>query len=100
MPDSRFRTVVVECPPRRVPVTGELSQAAAALLEGEEKYRTLFEASLDAILLETLAGRVLDCNGAACTLYGYAREELIGLQARDLVPEEVARALPAMIPQL
>jgi PAS domain S-box-containing protein len=35
---------------------------------------------------------VLDANTAACTLYGYSREEMLGKSARDLRPiEEVTR---------
>ena len=40
-----------------------------ALAESEEKYRILFEASFDGVFLETLDGRILDCNGAACEIY-------------------------------
>ncbi len=68
-----------------------------ALRESEEKYRALFDASTDAIFLETLEGRVLDCNAAACAMYGYTREELIGLTVADLVPEEIAATLPDVI---
>lgn len=74
-------------------MTADLSPAAIALRESEEKYRTLFEASLDAILLETLDGRILECNDAACALYGYSREELLNLRVTDLVPAEVVAAL-------
>ena len=35
---------------------------------------------------------VLDANIAACTLYGYSREEMVGKSARELRPvEEIAR---------
>jgi PAS domain S-box-containing protein len=67
--------------------------AARVLRESEEKYRALFEASTDAIFLETLDGRLLDCNGTACTMYGYTREEMIGLTVADLVPEDIAATL-------
>lgn len=67
------------------------------LAEREAKYRTLFETSTDAIFLETLEGRVLDCNESACKMYGYRRDELIGLNAADLVPLEVAETIPDII---
>jgi len=64
-------------------------QAEIALRESEEKYRALVEASSDAIFLESLEGRVLDCNSSACKMFGYSKEELVGLAVADLVPEEV-----------
>jgi len=67
-----------------------------ALRESEAKYRTLFEASTDAIFLEDLEGRILDCNTAACEMSGYTRDELIGLTVEALVPEDVAAMLPAL----
>jgi PAS domain S-box-containing protein len=73
--------------------------AARVLRESEEKYRALFEASTDAIFLETLEGRLLDCNATACKMYGYQREELVGMTAADLVPEDMAATLPDMSAQ-
>jgi PAS domain S-box-containing protein len=69
-------------------------QAVEALLDSEVKYRTLFEASNDAILVETEDGMVLDCNHSACELFGYSKEELVGLFLRDLVPAEILESLP------
>ncbi|MHC4606482.1 MAG: PAS domain-containing protein, partial [Planctomycetota bacterium] len=69
-----------------------------ALGAGELKYRALFDASTDAVFLETLEGRVLDCNDAACRMYGYAaKEKMVGLHVRDLVPDETAETLPEII---
>lgn len=63
----------------------------------EEKYRLLFEASIDAVLLETVEGRILECNAAACDMYGYSRDELLGLTVADLVPPHVVAMLPEVI---
>ena len=81
----------------RVRVESQRDATLEALQVSEEKYRALFEASTDAIFLETLDGRVLDCNATACNTYGYTQEELVGLTVADLVPEEVARTLPGII---
>jgi PAS domain S-box-containing protein len=70
-----------------------------ALRAGEARYRTLFNASTDAVFLETLEGRILDCNDAACEMYGYSREELLTLTVADLVPPEIASKLPGIIDQ-
>jgi PAS domain S-box-containing protein len=75
----------------------ERKQAEETLRESEEKYRALFEASIGAIFVETLDGRVLDCNASACKMYGYAKEELIGLTVADLVPEEITPALADIV---
>ncbi|RLF53884.1 MAG: hypothetical protein DRN37_11005, partial [Thermoplasmata archaeon] len=54
-------------------------RAEAALAEREEWYRSLFEGSLDAIVITTEDGRILDANAAWCRLFGYKKEELSGL---------------------
>jgi PAS domain S-box-containing protein len=54
-------------------------KAEAAMLESEEKYRSLFDQAMDVILLVADdTGRILDCNQAVTTEWGYDREELIG----------------------
>jgi PAS domain S-box-containing protein len=45
-------------------------QAEEALRGSEEKYRTLFETSTDAIFVETMDGRILDCNQRASVCMG------------------------------
>ncbi|HSD57847.1 MAG TPA: PAS domain S-box protein, partial [Methanotrichaceae archaeon] len=59
---------------------GELLQTQTALLDSEEKYRTLFEHSLDAIILTDPrgGGRIISANPAACQMLGWSEEELIG----------------------
>lgn len=68
-----------------------------ALRESEAKHRTLLEASPDAVFLETLEGKILDCNDRACQMYGYSREDMLRLGVADIVPGDVARPLPEMI---
>ncbi|NBD34994.1 MAG: PAS domain S-box protein [Chloroflexi bacterium] len=73
-------------------------QRAEETLRGNEaRYRALFEASADAIFLESLEGKVLDCNQQASELFGVPKGELIGLTVADLVPEEIAATLPSVI---
>jgi len=58
-----------------------------------ELYRRLLESSTMPLWIfdvESLC--LLDANAAACTLYGYSREEMVGRSAKELRPaEEVAR---------
>jgi PAS domain S-box-containing protein len=56
-----------------------------------------YEDSPEAVLLETLGGRVLDCNLAALNIFGYTREEVPGLTVFDLVPIEIAKRIPDFI---
>ena len=64
----------------------ERKEAEAALLESFGRFRTLFEASPDAVMLIDPQGdwSILDCNTAACEMNGYTREELIG-QSIDIL---------------
>jgi PAS domain S-box-containing protein len=70
--------------------------ALEALRESEAKYRSLFEAISTAIIvMEKGSGVILDVNGAAEKLYGYARQQLIGKTIMDLSaePDETRRAI-------
>lgn len=68
---------------------GALDRARAEenLRQSQQRFHHLFENSPDAILVEDLAGRILDVNASACALHELTREELIGRNAvEDLVP--------------
>ncbi|MCX6906532.1 MAG: PAS domain S-box protein, partial [Verrucomicrobia bacterium] len=54
-------------------------EAEEALLESEDRYRSLFATSLDAVLLGTVDGRILAANTAACRMFGLTEEELISV---------------------
>jgi PAS domain S-box-containing protein len=59
-----------------------------ALREKEEKYRLLFSAEMDAIIMvdaDTL--RIIDANDSASSLYGYSKEEILKLTGPDLSAE-------------
>ena len=60
----------------------EKRQAAEALRESEEKFRTLFEDSKDAIYITKKNGRFVDCNNSFLNLFGYSREEAMEINAR------------------
>ena len=55
------------------------------LREADSPYRAVFEAARDAMIVYTPDGVVVEVNAAACATYGYAREEMIGLDARQAV---------------
>ena len=62
----------------------ELVETEQALRESEEKYRTLFEQSVDAISLAAPDGRIMEANEAWFNLFGYTKEDLATINARDM----------------
>ena len=56
-----------------------------ALRDSEEQFRTVFDATTDAILIYDVEGTITYANTAACKMYGYTREELVGLSANKLI---------------
>ncbi|MCZ7651790.1 MAG: PAS domain S-box protein [Thermoanaerobaculia bacterium] len=67
-------------------------RAEAALRASEERYRSLFEESRDAIYISTPSGELLDLNPAGLHLFGFAsREEALAAPARTLYWDAAAR---------
>lgn len=73
--------------------------AELAIINSEQRYHALFELGSQAVFYETLEGEILDCNQRACQLFGYAKEELIGMHVKDLIPPEIAAQLDEVITQ-
>ncbi|MBN1564436.1 MAG: PAS domain S-box protein [Anaerolineae bacterium] len=64
----------------------ERKQAEDALKISEEQYRRIFESVTDALLVADVAeATFVEVNPAACRIYGYTRDEMIGMNARDLI---------------
>lgn len=71
-------------------------QSEVGLAESEKRYRSVYEAARDAIvMLDRNDGSVLDCNMAARRLYGYTTEEMHKLTIRDL-SDEPERSIEAI----
>jgi PAS domain S-box-containing protein len=62
----------------------ERRRAEEALWESEQKYRTLFEESRDAIYIASREGKCVEGNKAWLELFGYTKEELVDLRAQAL----------------
>ena len=62
--------------------------AGKALLESEAKYRDLFENASDAVFVLDSELRYVDVNRRGLELLGYTREELLGRQPFDFIPEQ------------
>ena len=64
------------------------------LQERESQFRSVFNGVNDAILVETIEGKVLDVNARACEMFGWTYEEFLTKTIKDMVPPE-NRALSA-----
>ena len=54
------------------------------LRKSEERYRTLFEDSRDAIYLNNQEGELIDFNLSTLALFGYSREEMLGIKTKTV----------------
>ncbi|WP_319507137.1 PAS domain S-box protein [uncultured Methanolobus sp.] len=63
----------------------EQKQIEERIKESEEKYRSLFEQSNDAIFLNQVDGQIVDVNEKACEMFGYIREEFQKMNVVDLL---------------
>lgn len=70
----------------------ERERVEDALREHEERYRSLFNNSIDGILLATSGGDVLEANPAACRILGMTEEEVCGRSRQDIVDMTDQRA--------
>ncbi len=66
-------------------------KAEQALREGEQRYRTLFEESIDGVYSVLRDGEIADANPSFSEIFGYTREELIGKDIRDLFVDPADR---------
>ncbi|HWZ17974.1 MAG TPA: PAS domain S-box protein, partial [Ktedonobacteraceae bacterium] len=73
----------------------ERVQAEELLREREEQYRSIFEATNDAVFIMDLDdGHIVEANPAACSMYGYSYEEFIGLPPSAVIHPD---RLPGLI---
>ncbi len=69
------------------------SEIEAALSPGEAQYRQFFAALPDALLMyDVESGRLVEVNESACQLYGYTRQELLGLSLADILAQPIETA--------
>ncbi|PYV90514.1 MAG: hypothetical protein DMG05_10180 [Acidobacteria bacterium] len=63
-----------------------------ALKESDERYRWLFEDSTDAFYVSSREGKIIDANSSMMELFGYCKEEIIGLDSLRLYAEPEQRS--------
>ncbi len=75
----------------------ECQQAEGALLASEARYTALLENAADAILVAGRDRQFIEANARASEMFGYTRDEFVGLPAAAVVAEhEAARQAQAM----
>jgi two-component system cell cycle sensor histidine kinase/response regulator CckA len=62
-----------------------LEAAEAAVRESEAQYRSIFNSALDAVLVSTFDGRIIDANPQASSMFGYSSKEFLDMSVRDLI---------------
>src|SRR5260370_649376 len=65
------------------------------LAESGAKYRGLLEGAPDAMVLVIPGGEIVLLNVQAEKQFGYSRDELVGQQVRNIIPEGFAERLVA-----
>ena len=71
----------------------ERRKAEDQLRVSEERYRRMFDLDPDALLVvDSETDRILDANDAAISMYGFSRQELLGLSIADLSAAPEARS--------
>jgi PAS domain S-box-containing protein len=63
----------------------ESRQSQRRLAESEARYRGIFDAANDALLLYDMDGHIVDANPRACEMFGHSRDALLSMHGRALV---------------
>lgn len=71
----------------------ELERADTAAGQFDQCYRELFGESKDVIYVSSRDGAILDFNRAGLELFGYSREEMIGMDIADLYDDPAEREI-------
>ena len=75
----------------------ERKKAEDALRESEATARALINAPTDSVILMDEKGIILALNETAALRFGNRSDELVGLRADDLLPEDVARSRRSLV---
>jgi PAS domain S-box-containing protein len=76
------------------PMRGEDGRVRGILVHGvdvsgrvaaERRYKTIFDATRDGLIINAADGRMIEANPAACRMHGYAYEEFMKVDVRTIV---------------
>lgn len=71
-----------------------LGKSEARLVASEQQYRSLLEFAPDAIVIVDTRGAIVIVNSQAEKMFGYTREELLGMKVEALMPERFRERHP------
>ena len=101
--DFLFKPIVPEILQSKVAVFVELCHSeqllrrqAETLARAEQKFRAVLEAAPDAMVITSEDGTIHLANSRTDFLFGYPREQLIGLSITSLIPEWTAPVFPSI----
>jgi len=69
----------------------EIKRANDAVRESEERFRQLYEAAFEGLAIHE-SGRILEVNEAMAAMFGYARDEMVGMSPMDLIAPDSSGA--------
>lgn len=72
----------------------ERIQSQILLKESERRFRMIVENVNDGFYIHDFQGRILDCNENSCRMLGYAREELLGTNLKNIDSPENTALMP------
>jgi PAS domain S-box-containing protein len=101
--EVRLKPVVIDGRPHILAFSREITaqkQALEALRASEEQHRSIFNASVDGLLLKNADDEIVDVNEAYLRMHGYQREELIGRPHGGLIPADQRAACEALVPRI
>jgi len=68
-------------------MTGAVAEREERLRESEERFRAMTESAVDAVVTADAEGRIVTWNGGAERIFGYTRDEALGLPLTRLIPD-------------
>jgi len=88
-PDTRRKSASGE----KGDLDGEISKSTGqpSSQQNDEQYKNIFDFNPDALFILNSNGQILDANETAIKRYGYSREELSRMTAKDLATPELRR---------
>jgi PAS domain S-box-containing protein len=100
--ESELRSAYEQLAAQDEELRGQYNEIAAreqALIESEEKFRSVFNNANDEIYIHGMEadwspGKFIEVNSTMCSMLGYTREELLGMTVKDIVSEEHRKKIP------